>query len=187
MSSLAVQETMPTSFLADKVYQPASTFLAGWIKRQTYPVASWCILRWNKIISVSFVTYWRILVKSFKKTTETWHLYSLPLPSSLLPLLPLNICVCMWVCVCIYVEKDLLSDQSPWNSALEDLKDCWTIWPNSLVSNKFAYCVQSVIVVILYTWFLSSYNVPPVGLYSWSLVIHKSSTCSWGFSRGFFP
>jgi len=44
MSSLAVQETIPASFFADKVYQPASAFLAGWIRRQAYPVVSWCML-----------------------------------------------------------------------------------------------------------------------------------------------
>lgn len=40
MSSLEVHDTMPASFLAETVYQPASSFLVGWISRHTYPVAS---------------------------------------------------------------------------------------------------------------------------------------------------
>lgn len=35
----------PASFFADTVYQPASSFVVGWIRRHTYPVASWVMLR----------------------------------------------------------------------------------------------------------------------------------------------
>ena len=50
ISSLAVQDTMPASFLADSVYHPASDFLAGWMRWQTYPVVSWCMLEKRKSI-----------------------------------------------------------------------------------------------------------------------------------------
>lgn len=34
-SSRAVQDTIPASFLADTVYQPASSFVAPWMSRHT--------------------------------------------------------------------------------------------------------------------------------------------------------
>lgn len=55
ISSLAVHDTMPASFLADNVYHPASDFLAGWMRRQTYPVASWCILEERKNIFILYL------------------------------------------------------------------------------------------------------------------------------------
>lgn len=48
MSNLAVHDVIPASFLAETVYQPASSFLVGWIRRQTYPVASWCMLGYQR-------------------------------------------------------------------------------------------------------------------------------------------
>lgn len=35
---------MPASFLADTVYQPASSFMAGWMIIHRYPQLSWCML-----------------------------------------------------------------------------------------------------------------------------------------------
>ena len=46
-SSRAVQDTIPASFLADTVYQPASSFVAPWMSRHTSPWWSWCML-WER-------------------------------------------------------------------------------------------------------------------------------------------